>query len=103
MRGTGILGLRPARGGAVTLAIFGRAQMRSALQHPPRGARRRRSLRVALLVGTVLTLINQGDVIFSTGAVDWLKCLLTYVVPYIVSTYGAVAFRMGMVDKVGTQ
>jgi len=53
-----------------------------------------RSLRVALVAGTVLTAINQGDVILATGNVVWLKSLLTCVVPYIVSTYGAVAVRM---------
>jgi hypothetical protein len=54
----------------------------------------RRSLYVALLVGTILNLINQGDVLLSVAPVNWLKVLLTYLVPYAVSTYGAVSYRL---------
>ena len=54
-----------------------------------------RSLRVALVVGTVLCLINQGDALLG-GEVNWAKAALTYVVPYLVSTYGAVSFRMDL-------
>lgn len=51
----------------------------------------RRSFYVALVVGTILNLINQGDAIFGAGSVDWLKIVLTYFVPYAVCTYGAVS------------
>ena len=54
----------------------------------------KRSLIVALIVGTILNLINQGDALFDGKALDWLKLLLTYIVPYCVATYGAVAFRL---------
>jgi hypothetical protein len=54
----------------------------------------RRSLRVALVVGTILNLINQGDVLFHTGHVNLFKAALTYTVPFIVATYGAVSFRL---------
>jgi hypothetical protein len=53
-----------------------------------------RSACVALVVGTILNLINQGDVIFGGMTINWTKILLTYFVPYAVSTYGAVSFRM---------
>ena len=53
----------------------------------------RRSFYVALIVGTILNLINQGDAILGTGSVDWLKVILTYFVPYAVCTYGAVSAR----------
>jgi len=53
----------------------------------------RRSLQVALVVGTVLNLINQGDAIFGAGPVNWLKFTLTFLVPYAVCTYGAVFAR----------
>lgn len=56
------------------------------------------ALRVALVVGTVLTLINQGDALFGEGDVNVLKAALTYVVPYLVSTHGAVTARMGLQD-----
>jgi hypothetical protein len=54
----------------------------------------RRSLWVALIVGTILNLINQGDLFLSGQRLDFTKLLLTYVVPYMVSTYGAVSFRL---------
>lgn len=50
----------------------------------------KRSLIIALIVGTILNLINQGDMLVGAGDVNLLKCLLTYMVPYCVSTYGAV-------------
>jgi hypothetical protein len=36
-----------------------------------------RSCCVALVVGTILNLINQGDVIFTAKPVDWIKIVLT--------------------------
>ena len=54
----------------------------------------RRSLAAAVVVGTLLNLINQGDALFSGRRLDWLKLALTYIVPYCVATYGAVAFRL---------
>jgi hypothetical protein len=54
----------------------------------------RRSLLVALVVGTVLNLINQGDAFFGASSINWLKIALTYAVPYFVSTYGAVSSRL---------
>lgn len=53
-----------------------------------------RSAYVALVVGTILNLINQGDAIFGTAPVHWTKIVLTYFVPYAVSTYGAVSYRI---------
>jgi hypothetical protein len=52
-----------------------------------------RSLKVGLVVGTILALINYTDRIVGgamTG-VDWLKLALTYLVPYCVSTYASIA------------
>ena len=50
------------------------------------------ALKVALLVGTVLALINHGDAIISLSlsGEHLLKILLTYLVPYGVSTYSSV-------------
>ena len=53
-----------------------------------------RPLKVAVVVGTALNLINQYDALFGAMALNWLKLCLTYAMPYAVSTYGAVAFRM---------
>ena len=52
-----------------------------------------RSLRVALVVGVVLNLINQGDALASGAPLHWGKLALTFCVPYFVSTYGAVSYR----------
>lgn len=54
------------------------------------------SLLVAAVIGTVLNLINQGDALFGGGSVNWLKISLTYLVPYCVSTYGAVSYRLSV-------
>ena len=51
----------------------------------------RRSAIVAVVVGTILTLLNQGDGLFSgdwNNALYW-KIPLTYCVPFLVATYGA--------------
>lgn len=52
----------------------------------------RSALRVALLVGTLLALINYGDKLLamSLTRTDLLKLMLTYLVPYGVSTWSAV-------------
>ena len=50
----------------------------------------RRSLVVALVVGPILTLINQGDAIWGAGSLDLVKAALTFLVPYVVATIGAV-------------
>ena len=59
----------------------------------------RRSLAAAVVVGTILNLINQGDALFAGTAPDWAKLVLTYIVPYCVATYGAVAFRLEVMRR----
>ena len=56
----------------------------------------RRSFIVALVVGTILNLINQGDALFGIAQINLTKILLTFMVPYCVATYGAVSYRMSM-------
>lgn len=59
-----------------------------ALRHGPM---LRRSAAIALVVGTVLVVINQGDVLLDgrwTGAMIW-KLPLTYTVPFLVATWSA--------------
>ena len=55
----------------------------------------RRAIKVALVVGTILTLINQGDRLIAGMAPDWIKMILTYLVPYCVSTHGAATAMLG--------
>ena len=56
----------------------------------------RRSSIVALIVGVILNLINQGDALFGGGQVNFAKLILTFAVPYCVATYGAVSFRLSL-------
>lgn len=53
---------------------------------------RRRATRISLIVGTILATINYGDriVMGTMNEVAFLKCVLTYFVPYAVSTYSSV-------------
>lgn len=53
-----------------------------------------RSMTVALIVGTALTLLNHGEAIFARAypwSTSWHKVILTYVVPFVVASYGALA------------
>ena len=54
----------------------------------------RRSFWVAVVVGCILNLINQGDALFAGRPIDWTKLILTFAVPYCVATYGAVSYRL---------
>jgi hypothetical protein len=56
----------------------------------------KRSFIVALIVGTILNLINQGDALFGAASLNVTKGLLTYVVPYCVATYGAVSYQLNI-------
>lgn len=55
-----------------------------------------KSVKIALVVGTILNLINQGDAIISLDFdnINHLKSLLTYVVPFLVSTYTALSLKI---------
>ena len=48
----------------------------------------KRALMTALVVGTILTMINHGDVILEGGSLNYLKVSLTYCVPFCVTTWG---------------
>lgn len=59
-----------------------------AVRHPPLV---RRSTIIALIVGSVLVAINHGDVLVTgrwDAAFAW-KAPLTYLVPFVVATWGA--------------
>ncbi|MGI9203450.1 MAG: nitrate/nitrite transporter NrtS [Woeseiaceae bacterium] len=62
-----------------------------------------RSLKVGAIVGTLLTAINQGDLILSgdlTVAAIW-KIPLTYLVPFSVSTYASVSSILAQREDAG--
>lgn len=52
-----------------------------------------RTIRIALVVGTILTLINQLDVFIKgdATALTWIKTGLNFCVPFVVSNLGLVA------------
>jgi hypothetical protein len=61
----------------------------------------RRTVTIALVVGTILTLINQLDVILKGDAtvLTWLKCALNYCVPFIVSNLGLLAGKRAETER----
>lgn len=52
----------------------------------------KRSCKIAMFVGTVLALLNHGDklLLLQLSLLDIGKIIITYSVPYCVSTYSAV-------------
>jgi hypothetical protein len=68
---------------------------RAAVTYCRRREHLRRTLGIALIVGIVLTSINQLDVILRGDAttVTWLKCGMNFVVPFIVSNLGLLSGR----------
>lgn len=54
------------------------------------------SIKVSLIVGLVLNVINQGQKIIELdfAHIDLARFLLTYLVPYLVSTYSTTNARM---------
>ena len=67
--------------------------LRHALVHRPLV---RNAVVTAAVVGTVLTGINQGNVLFDVRFPDqlWWKIPLTYCVPFCVSTWAALRISM---------
>jgi len=72
------------------LRIVSAMELRAALATCRTPSNLRRTLTIALIVGTILSIINQGDVIVhgnATGATG-IKIGLNFVVPFIVSNLG---------------
>jgi hypothetical protein len=67
--------------------------MREALQICLRREHLRQTIKIALIIGTILFLINQADVVLrgDATATTWLKVGLSYCVPFIVSNLGLLA------------
>ena len=64
----------------------------------------RRSAIVAIIVGPILTAINQGDSVLAGQPIDLPKLVLTFLVPYAVATVGAVgAGKMGIQPASGPE
>lgn len=59
-------------------------------------------VRVALVVGTILSVVNQGAVIARGDATvaSWIRVAVNYVVPFLVSSVGYLApFRVRRGDR----
>ena len=67
------------------------ASVREALRRTFAASSVRRSVTVALVIGTVLNAINQGPEIVSGQWPVWWKLILTYFVPFAVASYGSYA------------
>jgi len=52
-----------------------------------------KALKVALLVGSVLVVINQYEALFGDQVFRWLPALLTYCVPFCVFLAGQLSGR----------
>lgn len=55
-----------------------------------------KALKVSVVVGSLLNLINQGDVLvpFDLEHLNVFKLVLTYIIPYGVTTYTAVSLKL---------
>jgi len=47
------------------------------------------ALKISLVVGSVLNLVNQGESLLHGGTISWLHLRLNYLVPYCVASYSA--------------
>jgi hypothetical protein len=56
-------------------------------------------LRVALLVGTVLNLINQGPAMVAGEGLSWMHLALNYFVPYCVASYSGASVQVRRGDS----
>ena len=71
------------------------ASARDAVAYCAAPARLRRTLGIAVVVGTLLTLLNQGDVILAGGATGAtaVKAGVNFLVPFLVSNLGLLSGR----------
>ena len=63
----------------------------------------KRAIKVSIIVGTTLNLINQGEVILllDLANIDFIKFSFTYLIPYSVTTYTATAMKVEF--QIGTK
>ena len=74
--------------------------LRTCGRHLRDGPARRRCLQIALVVGTILAVINQGDVLLrgDLTALVAVKLGLDYVVPFAVSSLGYISARRAAIS-----
>lgn len=56
------------------------------------------ALLVSLFVGIILNIVNQGDILLSLefSKISISKLILTFIVPYLVSTYSSVKTKLSL-------
>ena len=59
----------------------------------------RKAFMTALVVGTILTAINHGDLILMGDFPPLIKVGLTYCVPFCVTTWGAVTGKRALIKR----
>lgn len=47
------------------------------------------AVRIALVVGTMLNVLNQGEALLAGSGIAWVHIAMNFVVPYCVATYSA--------------
>ena len=75
----------------------GLERISEACRYCSRPAHLRRTVKIAIVVGLILTAINQADVIARGHATTatWIRCGLNFVVPFVVSNLGLLGGRDG--------
>lgn len=61
----------------------------------------RRSIKVSLIIGTILALLNHFDAIINNTLtrINIIQIVLTYLVPYMVTTYGSASEAVRMTKE----
>ncbi len=79
----------------MSLRAAPRGGWRAALAYCAHREHLRHTVPIALVVGLVLTAINQGAVIVGgdATAATWVRCGLNFVVPFVVSNLGLLSGR----------
>jgi len=47
------------------------------------------AFKIAMVVGTLLNMVNQGERLLQGGTISWLHLMLNYLVSYCVASYSA--------------
>lgn len=47
------------------------------------------AFKIAMVVGTLLNMVNQGERLLQGGTISWLHLMMNYLVPYCVASYSA--------------
>lgn len=67
------------------------------------GGTPRKAFFTALVVGTILTMINHGDLLLAGTLPPIWKVMLTYCVPYCVTTWGAICGKRMVMGSISNQ